>query len=641
MTGYSVGRIHAGLSRACQVKSLREAALSYAARGIPVFPCHPDTKTPATAHGFHDASADPVQINAWWDENPAYNIAFSPHAVGLGVVDIDGEAGEASWLDLSITNGAPPATYEVGTPRGGRHLYYKGELRASQSTLGEHVDTRGRGSYALLPPSTFQGKPYVVLQDRPYADVPDWVPEALAAAQKAKSKAAGFELDLPTNVARAASLLRQYVKAGKVAVEGEMGDGLTYQTACEVLNLGLSEARAVDLMDELWNPHCAPPWSRDDLAAKVANAASYAQNEAGSWATAPAAEVFGPALDKLGLTSDEPARRSRFHLYSEDEQDVMPEPTWLFPDLLPAESTAMLYGASGGYKSFLALDIALTLAAGIEGFGAPAREQQAVVYVAAEGPRSVSRYRRPAWRLARGVEGPIPFHLVTDMPLADVPQMIEEFINQIKVKGVKPKLIVLDTLARAMAGLNENDAKDAGKLIEAIEALKRIFGCSILVVHHTGKEEGRGARGSSALLAGFDTAIEVKATRETKAVALWARKQKDADLRPKPWTFEGKELANTLVFFPVDAAAYKTLTNGDDLFSPGKIGAALVRLNARGEGVTTRALAHEMTPHEDGMTDEMHSAAVDRAEKALRPRRKSTGEAYAVGEGQSLRWRLA
>lgn len=621
--------------------ALHEAARTYAAAGTPVFPCHPDTKTPATDHGFHDASADLAQIDAWWSENPAYNIAFSPHTVGLGVVDIDGAAGEAAWLDLSIVKGEPPATYEVGTPRGGRHLYYRGELRGTQSILGPHIDTRGRGSYALLPPSTFEGKPYIVLENRQYADVPEWIPNALADAQKAKTKAAGFELDLPTNVSRAASLLRQYVAAGKVAVEGEMGDGLTYQTACEVLNLGLSEERALDLIDTEWNPHCLPPWSRDDLAAKVSNAAAYAQNEPGAWATAPASEVFGPTLDKLGLTSDEPGRRSRFHLYSEDEQDAMQEPTWLFPDLLPAESTAMLYGASGGYKSFLALDLALTLASGIEGFGAPAREPQAVVYVAAEGPRSVSRYRRPAWRLARGVEGPLPFHLVTDMPLVGVPQMLGEFIDEIKRTGVKPKLIVLDTLARAMAGLNENDAKDAGQFIEAAEALKREFGCSVLVVHHTGKEEGRGARGSSALLAGFDAAIEVKATRETKAVALWPRKQKDADLRAKPWMFEGKELAGTLVFFPVDAAAYRTLTNGDDVLAGSKIGAALAELGARGENmVTTRALAHAMTPHEDGMTDEMHAEAVSRTEKALRPRRHGTGEAYAVGDGQALRWRI-
>lgn len=620
---------------------LHSAARKYAEAGIPVFPCVPGSKTPATEHGFHDASANLEQVDAWWSTNPDYNIAFSPHTVGLGVVDIDGQAGEDAWFALELEHGTPPETWTVATPRGGRHLYYRGELRPSQSILAPHVDTRGRGSYALLPPSRFGTGEYVVTVSAPYADVPEWIPAALEAAQKARIGAADVPLDLPANISRAVSLLRSYVARGHIAVEGEMGDGRTYAVAAELTNLGLSEAVVLELLLAEWNPHNQPPWPEDELAVKVRNAAAYAQNEAGAWATAPAAEVFGATLDKLHLTS-EPERRSRFYPYDESEQDVMPEPTWLLPGVLPADSTVMFYGQPSSYKSFLALDLALTLASGVAGFGAPAREPQQVVYVAGEGPRSISRYRRPAWRLARDVSGPIPFNIVTDMPLIASRNMFEEFISEIRGRALHPKLIVLDTLARAMAGLNENDAKDAGLFIEAVEALKREFGCTVLVVHHEGKEQGRGARGSSALVGGFDAVYEIKADKGTKAVALWNRKQKDAAEVEKPWMFEGREIGGTLVFFPIDGKAYHTLTAGSDTLSPRHVGAALARLKAYGpaHGVTSHVLASELHPHDETESAEQRGESIERVVRAIRVRARGALEPYAERGGRELTWYL-
>ncbi len=54
------------------------AALQYIEAGFPVFPCHPGTKVPATPNGFHGASLNRAQVDAWWAEDPAYNVAFSP-----------------------------------------------------------------------------------------------------------------------------------------------------------------------------------------------------------------------------------------------------------------------------------------------------------------------------------------------------------------------------------------------------------------------------------------------------------------------------------------------------------------------------------------------------------------------------------
>lgn len=625
------------------LNELHTAAREYAQRGYAIFPCVPGTKVPATERGFHEASTDVEQIDAWWTENPNYNPAFCPDQAGLAVIDPDGADGRAAWFQLQLDKGAIE-TYTVDTPRGGQHLYFVGSLPPSVGKLADHVDTRGRGSYALLPPSRLDGwpEPYKVTDARDPALLPEWISETAAGWARDRAQAADIDLDLPTNIKRARKLLTDYVQRQHVAVEGEMGDARTYAVCCEVLNFGLTEDTALDLIDEVWNPHCQPPWERDDLATKLANAAAYAQNETGAWAVAPAAEMFKSVLDKLDLTPDpdEPGRRSRFYPFSEDEQDTFTDPVWLFPDLLPEDATVLLFGESGTFKSFLATDMGLTLASGIAGWGADPRDPVDVVMVAGEGARGVGKKRRPAWRIAHEIDSPIRFHIVDAMPLFARDQEVIELVEAIQAKGIKPKLVILDTLARAMAGMNENDAKDAGIFVEGVDMIKRALGCTVLVVHHSGKDTARGARGSSALQAGFDAAFEVKRPGKAPLVAVYTRKMKDADEREEPWCFEGKDVGPSLVFYPISHSAFRSMTAADDGLTASKVGKALAKLKAIGEdaAVTSSVLAAELHPPKPGETPEERQEVVDRMAKALRKSAGGSLAAYCTGEGQALKW---
>lgn len=623
--------------------ALHETALKYAARGIPVFPCIAGTKVPATEHGFHEATCDVSIIDMWWATDPEYNVAFSPLDAGVGVVDLDGgQLGKDEWAGLELEHGLLGPTFTVATPRGGVHIYVKGELPPTQKILAPHIDTRGRGSYVLVPPSRTADGVYTVLDASPIRDCPDWLPPACASRHDV-ARAAVHELDLPGNIARATKLLTDYVKRDHVAVELEGGDNRTFITACEVVNLGLSEDKAHELLCALWNPACRPPWDEDQLREKVENAARYAQNEQGAWAVAPAAVVFGSALDKLIAESitDEPERpnRSRFYPLSEEEQDNLPPPSWLLDGFLPADSVALLYGPPASYKSFVALDIALAVASGIKTFGATA-EPGDVVYLAGEGPRSISQKRRPAWKLARDVDRAIPFHLIEGVPWLAKIEEVQEVVAQIKERGLNPKLVVIDTLARGMPGLNENDAKDAGWAIEMLDKLRRDLGCTVLVVHHGGKDEGRGARGSSAIPAGVDAAFEIKTSKDAKAVAVWCRKQKDADEPDRPWCFEGRELAGSLVFYPITGQEYHMLTHATDAMSHKAVSQLLVSLNAIGADnfVTTHVLAEALVPADEHETAEDRQDTLNRAARALRARAKDTLGAYCELRGRDLMW---
>jgi hypothetical protein len=626
--------------------SLKAAALNYAKQGVPVFPCHPGTKTPACPHGFKDATTDAETVAAWWDENPEYNPAFSPHEVGLGVIDLDGPDGETAWAEAQLAHGLAPETWEVKTPRG-RHLYFKGEVPPTQGNIGQHIDTRGVGSYALLPPSVIDqrnGKGPETWGDYrraggKVAAMPDWILPAIQASRKDRKTAALDELDLPANIDRARTMLRAYVDAGTVAQEGEYGDKTTYVVACDLLGLGLTPETAFDLMSELWNPACDPPWSDDELQTKIENASRYAQNEAGAWAVEPASDVFGGALDKLAPTLTQARQNSKYRPLTEAEQDSLPEPTWLLPDVIPAESTVLWYGPSGSYKSFLALDMAFTLASGVAGWESPEREPMDVVYISGEGARSIARKRRPAWRIARGIDGPMRFHLIPDMPWLGRPEMVAEMVEAIKAAGVTPRLIVLDTLARAMVGMDEQSARDAGLFVEACEFLKRVFGCTVMAVHHTGKDESRGARGSSALLGGFDATYEVKAHKVRKAVEVWNRKQKDAEERAKPWTFEGRDVGGSLVFFGTDGARHQELTGAANV-APRAIARTLIDLKATTpeKAVTTMVLASTLLPPNADETADARQESVDSLARELKSLARTRLSVFVTGRGEGLRW---
>ena len=140
---------------------VHDAALRYAELGYPVFPCVQGEKHPQTTHGYKDASTDPEQIVAWWDERPAANIGIPTE--GLLVLDIEAEA---TWLtddlekqlDLAV---APMST----TASGGRHYVFRQpadrDWRNTTRRIAPYVDTRANGGLFVAPPSALpQSKAY-------------------------------------------------------------------------------------------------------------------------------------------------------------------------------------------------------------------------------------------------------------------------------------------------------------------------------------------------------------------------------------------------------------------------------------------------------------------------------------------------
>jgi hypothetical protein len=146
------------------------AALAYARRGWPVFPCRPGRKEPDTAHGFKDATTDPEHITAWWTAVPGRNVAIATGAPGPDVLDVDVRPGGSGYPALDrlqragLLQGAGAATV---TPSGGLHLYYCGTSQASGRLPGRHLDFKATGGYVLAPPSAVGGRSYRLVRHQP------------------------------------------------------------------------------------------------------------------------------------------------------------------------------------------------------------------------------------------------------------------------------------------------------------------------------------------------------------------------------------------------------------------------------------------------------------------------------------------
>lgn len=133
--------------------ALLASALYYVSQGIAVFPLKPRAKTPATRNGFHDATADPRQVEEWWRASPTANIG-APTGRTFDVIDVDGVEGIASIAPM-MEMLRPTLLGTANTPRpGGIHLYVPVEPgRGNGAKVLPGCDYRGAGGYVVFPPS--------------------------------------------------------------------------------------------------------------------------------------------------------------------------------------------------------------------------------------------------------------------------------------------------------------------------------------------------------------------------------------------------------------------------------------------------------------------------------------------------------
>ncbi len=199
--------------------------------------------------------------------------------------------------------------------------------------------------------------------------------------------------------------------------------------------------------------------------------------------------------------------------------------------LLTAGGMSVVYGQSNCGKTFLVLDLALHVAWGREWHGR-AVDQGAIVYLSLESAEGIKN-RIAAFRTHHACAG-LPFVTMTKLVDllandADVSAVIELTRYVAQETGLPVRMVIIDTLSRAMAGGNENSSDDMTALIRNCDRIRTITGSHVCIIHHSGKDEAKGARGHSSLRAATDTEIEIRRYPLLNCTVANVTKQRDIE----------------------------------------------------------------------------------------------------------------
>lgn len=211
-----------------------------------------------------------------------------------------------------------------------------------------------------------------------------------------------------------------------------------------------------------------------------------------------------------GATEELSPGAARFRLIGLEGLGQLPEPQCLVENLVPDFGLTFLLGAPGAGKSFVALDLALSVATFREVWFGRKLRGGPTVYALGEGLASLQR-RVGAWAWANPEAGNGPIAFCPRLPdLCDMGSVLD-FVEAIVNRPVEmPALVVLDTFSRAVPGADENSAQEMSKAIASLDCIRTELSASVLCVHHTGKDRTKGARGSSVISAAADAELQLE-----------------------------------------------------------------------------------------------------------------------------------
>jgi RecA-family ATPase len=367
-------------------------------------------------------------------------------------------------------------------------------------------------------------------------------------------------------------------------------------------------------------------------------------------------------------------REGQIDLMDVDRLMEITDPTELVEGLLFEGENVCFAGPPKSGKSFIALEIALSIAAGTDDVEVLAHKKVLktgnVIYLSGEGHGGMKRRVR-AWLKERGLDKSAirtRFFYNRDVPRVrknvDQRGIIEEaltFVKKIKEKPGQVVLVIVDTMARSLAGNNENDSGVASLYLDMTEALRNLLNCTILTVAHTGKERKDDIRGSSAFTGGFDAVWFADQNTINSSVMLHAKWLKDADqdecpplyFKLKKIWFDGEkktgavlEAVDASVFAqsaakPVEKTAYKY---------PGESDWEIVQLLKKAgainyeKGVWTDDLAEQIInsrTSRPATPEETQAQATDRLKcvERLNKRRKASSLATQENNLGKLNWK--
>jgi hypothetical protein len=253
-------------------------------------------------------------------------------------------------------------------------------------------------------------------------------------------------------------------------------------------------------------------------------------------------------LKRQAIAQTAPATNATFQPMTLADLRNKPKPTWVIDSIMPARSFAVTYGQPAHGKSFIAVSMALHVAAGAPWAGYEV-DQGGVFYLAGEGADGLLDRIEGAIR-QYGFPADLPFWVLETVPNLHKPDEVKALAIELKrFAGDTPvRCVFIDTWSRATAGADENSAGAASKAIASCAILTDVLGCTVCPIHHEGKASAKGLRGSNALEGAADNINHVGRARSDRedVVTFTTEKQKNAPEAP-PIRFDLMAVHGTLV----------------------------------------------------------------------------------------------
>lgn len=198
--------------------------------------------------------------------------------------------------------------------------------------------------------------------------------------------------------------------------------------------------------------------------------------------------------------------------------------SWLVKGVLPHAQLGILFGESGSGKSFLAFDLCASMARGVE-WNNLKTKQSRVLYVVAEGVAGFHQRVQAYCHQTGTTPADLNIDIISDVtPNLTDAASVGKLIADIHM--CRPyDLVVMDTFAQVTPGANENAGEDMGRALAYCKKISQSVGAMVLLVHHSGKDASKGARGWSGLRGAADVMLEVSRFEDDRCVTV--DKQKD------------------------------------------------------------------------------------------------------------------
>ena len=232
-----------------------------------------------------------------------------------------------------------------------------------------------------------------------------------------------------------------------------------------------------------------------------------------------------------GETDEWSPPQDTYELLSELEIMALPDPIFLVDGIIPSQSLGFIYGAPGAGKSFVALSIGMAISTTrTQWWDRDIKAHGPVLMISSEGVADM-KFRIQAWRKHHQVADQSDLFLIRqtinflDPTDGDKLQRTVEALVE-RSGGLRPAMIVVDTLSRSIPGGDENDQASASLMVMACDALKERWQTVVMCIHHSSKAGAM--RGSTVFSGAADFILEVTREEGAKTGILTARKIKSA-----------------------------------------------------------------------------------------------------------------